>query len=75
MPMQRMRVRKGRVMHLVDTERTTGSGMLRSQCTKPHPVKGVQIRLARAQGRPDEWSTQRFWYPDCAHCQEPPSAS
>jgi hypothetical protein len=64
-PLRRMRVRKGRVMHLVEP---AGKGWLRSKCRKPHPVKGVNRTEPRVQAYEEDWTDKRLWYPDCKHC-------
>lgn len=60
----RMRIHRGRVMHRV--ERTADG--YRSLCRKPHPVKGVNSTIPRADSYADDWTTDRHWYPDCQHC-------
>ncbi len=67
----RYRVRKGRVMHRV--YRLTGGGRggsadLESMCRKGIGVKGVTATRPRATGAEDDWSKERYWYPDCKHC-------
>jgi hypothetical protein len=62
---QRMRVRHGRVMHVVEE---AGSGLLRSRCKMPHPVLGAGVMVARVSAPAGEWSPERHWYPDCSRC-------
>lgn len=59
----RMRVRKGRVMHRVERHTLGGSTVwYRSLCRR----RGGS--LPRADAPADEWSTERYWHPDCGHC-------
>jgi hypothetical protein len=62
---RRMRVRRGRVMHVVEA---APSGWLRSKCRRPHPVRGVRGSVPRAEAPEADWSHERLWYPDCRHC-------
>ncbi len=62
----RMRIRHGRVMHLVERD---GVGY-RSLCQRASALRGLTI--PRARGPVDEWSAERRWYPDCAHCPAEP---
>ncbi len=69
----RYRTRKGRVMHRV--YRVTGGGRggradLESMCQKKHPLKGIKTTSPRTVGPEDDWSKERYWYPDCTHCPE-----
>lgn len=64
----RYRARRGRVMHRV--RRVTGGGMvdLESLCRKRGGVRGVKTTYPRAQGPEEDWSKDRYDYPDCTHC-------
>lgn len=65
MTARRMRVRRGRVMHAVVPD---GAGWLRSKCRRPQ-VRGVSSPgLPRAYAPADDWSADRYWYPDCQRC-------
>jgi hypothetical protein len=66
MMQRRMRVRKGRVMHAVETGT---SGWLRSVCHRPRPVKGVSGTVPRVEAYAEDWTEDNLLgYPDCAHC-------
>jgi hypothetical protein len=74
---QRMRIRKGRVMHKVKRWNSNGRSEpeLESQCRRGSGIKGVSATYPRAQGPESWWTTERYWYPDCARCpadEEPP---
>lgn len=60
----RMRIRRGRVMHRV---RVRGD-WYESRCRRGAGIRGVSTTFARAYAPFDEWTTERYWYPDCQHC-------
>lgn len=62
----RMRVRKGRVMHVV-VVRADG---YESSCRKPSGIRGVSTTYPRVWMSPvEDWTTENLLdYPDCKHC-------
>lgn len=67
----RMRVAKGRVMHVVEQ---MPMGWLRSKCRKPLGVKGIGRTVPRVTSYAEDWTSERGDYPDCKHCPTEVSA-
>lgn len=63
---QRMRIHKGRVMHVV--HQWSSGREIQSECRRKSGVRGVSTTYPRAQGPADWWSAEQLWYPDCQHC-------
>lgn len=63
---RRMRIYRGRVMHLVED---APGGWIRSVCRRKHPVKGVHGTEPRAESYPEYWTENNLLeYPNCRHC-------
>lgn len=68
---QRMRIRKGRVMHRVirhNRTATFGEPSIESMCRRRYGPKGAKTTCPRADGPASWWFTERYWYLDCPHC-------
>lgn len=63
---QRMRVLRGRVMHVV----VVRGDWYQSACHKPSGIKGVSATRPRVWPAPaDDWTADNpLDYPDCKHC-------
>lgn len=68
-PVRRMRIRRGRVMHIVEP---TGQRWLQSQCRRRDRYGHTR---PRAVGPTGDWSDEQHWYPNCKHCpaHQPPT--
>lgn len=63
-PLRWMRVEHGRVMHAVEPGH---SGNIQSICRKRDRWGKVD---PRANAPVTDWSDERYWYPNCRHCDK-----